>query len=326
MKAVVYREYGSPDVLHMEDVDVPQPKRGEVLIKVQASTATAGDANLRGFTRVPDKLSGWLVRLVFGLFRPRRPILGTEIAGEIVSLGKGVTDFQVGDAVFGIDSMKLGGYAEYVCRAAKGGLYKKPTEASYEQAAALPFGAGTALYFVKDLLDVQPGQKVLVVGASGCVGHYIVQLASAFGAEVTGVCSTRNVELVRSFGARHVLDYTKEDCTQPQHGTYDIIFDVVPSKSSFAEYQKVLNPNGRYAAVAGGFKEIFQSLFNRRIVSGTPKESKENMKQLYDLFDAGTIKPFIDETYPLSETKEAHRYTDSGHKRGNVVITVSEGL
>lgn len=320
MKAVIYNQYGSPDVLKLEEVRKPVPKKGEVLIKVHAATATAGDINIRGFTFVPKGMR-FLPRLVFGLFRPRRKILGTEVAGEVVAVGKGVTRFQVGDAVFGIGSLNLGAYAEYVCRPAKGGLAHIPEGFSFEEAAATPFGAGTALYFLKDLGKLQPGQTVLVNGASGGVGNYTVQLAKAFGAEVTGVCSTRNVELVREFGADHVIDYTKEDFTQ-NHGEYDLIVDTVYEGTTYERCKQALKPNGHYLSVAGGLGVMWQSLWNKQILTGTPKESLENIVLLGELLEQGKIKPFIDRRYDLKDTAEAHRYVETARKRGNVVIAM----
>lgn len=322
MKAVTYHEYGTADVLQLkQDIPTPTPKRDEVLIQVHAATVTTGDVNMRGFTFVPRGFK-YLSRLAFGLFRPRKAILGTEVAGKVVAIGQDVTRFAVGDDVFGIGSMQVGAYAEYVCRKAKGGLAHLPSGATYAEAAALPFGAGTALYFVQDVTNVQAGQHVLVNGASGGVGHYIVQIAKALGANVTGVCSQRNHELVLSLGADHVIDYHKEDFTQ-RHGMYDHIFSTVPGVTHFRACQQALTPNGRYIAVAGGLSDMWRSLWNKRIAVGTPSESPENIELLRQWFEEGKCKPFIDQTYPLAQIAEAHRYVDTGRKRGNVVILVS---
>ena len=221
MKAIVYTEYGPPDVLQLKEIAKPTPKDNEVLVKVCAATVTTGDVNIRGFTFVPPGF-GPIPRLMFGLRKPKRNILGTDLAGEIEAVGKDVRQFKKGDQVFGIDSNSLGAYAEYVCRPEKGALTIKPVNTTYEEAAAIPFGAGTALYFLRDLAKIQPGQKILINGASGGVGAYAVQLAKYYGAEVTGVCSTANMDLVKSLGADKVIDYTKEDF-RTNGQTYDII-------------------------------------------------------------------------------------------------------
>ncbi len=230
MKAIVYTEYGPADVLHLQEVEKPTPSDKDVLIKVHATSVTAGDCNARGFTFIPPGY-GLLSRLAFGFRKPRQPVLGVELSGEIVDVGKDVKQLKVGDQVFGT-SIKFGAYAEYICMAEDTNLILKPTNLTYAEAASIPFGATAALYFLRDRAKLQPGQKVLIIGASGCTGVYAVQLAKYYGAEVTGICSTRNLEMVRSLGADHVIDYTHEDFTR--NGlTYDVIFDMVPGKSSF---------------------------------------------------------------------------------------------
>jgi NADPH:quinone reductase-like Zn-dependent oxidoreductase len=321
MKALVYTEYGGPDVLHMQTVDVPSPEADEVLIKVHAASVTTGDVNIRGFTFVPDGMK-MMPRLVFGLRRPKRSILGTEVAGEVVAVGADVTRFKVGDAVFGIGSSRLGAYAEYVNRKADSALAHIPAGMSYAEAAAIPFGAGTAVYFLKDRVTVQPGQHVLVNGASGGVGCYAVQIAKALGAEVTGVCSTRNADLVRESGADHVIDYTRKDFTQ-NRAAYDFIVDTVLGALTFAGCKDALKPGGRYLAIAAGLGEMIRSIWNKRIVTGSPKEDAAGMNALVEMLEAGQIKPVIDRCYPLEETAEAHRYVESRRKRGSVVITVA---
>ncbi len=326
MKAIVFTEYGSPDVLQLQEVDKPTPKEDEVLIKVHATTVTTGDVNIRGFVFVPPGLK-LLARLMFGLNKPQKHILGTEVAGEIEAVGKQVTEFKSGDQVFGIESSYLGAYADYVCRPAKGALSLKPANLSYEEAAALSFGAGTALHFLKNLAKIQSGQKILINGASGCVGSYAVQIAKHYGAEVTGVCSTRNVELVKSLGAYHVIDYTKEDFTRNGE-TYDIILDTV-GKTTFARCKGSLKPQGLYLASAGGVREMLQSVWtalrgDKKVIFGTPTESKQELNALLQLVESGQIRPVIDRCYPLEQIAEAHRYVDKGHKRGNVVITVAQ--
>ena len=328
MKAMVYHTYGSPDVLKLEEIQKPIPKDNEVLIKVHAATVTAGDVNARGFTFVPPGF-GPLPRLMLGLRKPKRTILGTELAGEIEAVGKDVQRFKTGDQVFGIGSEIFGAYAEYTCRPETGALALKPANMTYDEAAAIPCGAGTALYFLRDVAKIQRGQKVLINGASGGVGTYAVQIARYYGAEVTGVCSTTNVELVKSLGADKVIDYTKEDFTQSGE-TYDIILDTVVGKTSFSRCKGSLKQNGLYLAVAGGLQEAVQMLWTfiiggKKVIFGTPTERKEDIIYLKELAEAGKIKPVIDRCYPLDQIVEAHRYVEKGHKKGNVVITVNSG-
>ena len=320
MKAMVYREYGPPSVLHLEDIPMPNPKADEVLIKVRATTVTTGDVNLRGFKFVPRGLK-FVARLVFGIIKPNKTILGTEVAGDVIAVGSKVTRFKAGDAVFGIGSSQLGAYAEYVCRKAEGSLALKPKHFSYEEAAAIPFGAGTALYFLKQLGKVQAGQRVLINGASGGVGNYAVQIAAALGAEVTGVCSSRNVEFVKSLGAQKIIDYSKEDFSQ-QTAAYDLILDTVVGKMTYEQCKNALKATGTYLAVAGGLPEMLQSIWNKKIIAGTPSESKAMMEALLELVEAGKIKAVIDRCYPLEELAEAHSYVETARKRGNIVITL----
>jgi NADPH:quinone reductase-like Zn-dependent oxidoreductase len=327
MKAIVYTEYGSPDVLQLKEVEKPTPKDDEVLIKVHAATVTAGDVNVRGFTFVPPGF-GPLPRLMLGLRKPKRTILGTELAGEIEAVGKEVTLFKKGDQVYGIGSKSFGAYAEYVCRPEKGALAIKPTNLTYEEAAAVPFGAGTALYFLRDIAKLQRGQKILINGASGGVGTYAVQLAKYFGAEITGVCSTANLALVKSLGADQAVDYTKEDFTK-RGEAYDVILDTVVGKTSFSRCKGSLKQKGLYLAVAGGLHEMAQMLWTsiaggKKVIFGSPIERKEELIFLKELIEAGKIKAVIDRRYPLEQTAEAHRYVDKGHKKGNVVITLEK--
>jgi NADPH2:quinone reductase len=325
MKAIVYTEYGPADVLHLQEVEKPVPQDHEVLVKVHATSVTAGDCNARGFVFVPPGF-GFLARLMFGPRKPRQPILGAEFSGEIVEVGKDVRLFKKGDQVFGI-SEKYGAYAEYTCITENACMILKPANLTYEEAASVPFGANTALYFLRDLAKLQRGQKVLIIGASGCTGVYAVQLAKYFGAEVTGVCSTRNLEMVRSLGADYVIDYTKEDFTQNGQ-VYDVIFDMVPGKSSFARYKSSLKPNGLYLAGAGGVEAIAQMAWTaltggKKVMAGMAPDRREALVFLKELLEAGKLKPVIDRRYPLEGAAEAHRYADTGHKKGSVVITIT---
>jgi NADPH:quinone reductase-like Zn-dependent oxidoreductase len=297
-----------------------------VLIQVHATSVTTGDCNARGFTFVPPGF-GFIARLAFGLRKPRQPVLGVELSGEIVDVGKDVRLFKQGDQVFGI-SQKYGAYAEYICLAEDAGLVLKPANLTYAEAASIPFGANTALYFLRDMAKLQPGQKILIIGASGCTGAYAVQIAKYYGAEVTGVCSTRNLEMVRTLGADHVIDYTQEDFTQNGQ-TYNVILDMVPGKSSFASDQSSLKPNGLYLAGAGGLESFAQMAWTmmtggKKVLAGVAPGRVEDLVFLKELLEAGKLKPVIDRCYPLEQTAEAHRYADTGHKRGSVVITIHE--
>jgi NADPH:quinone reductase-like Zn-dependent oxidoreductase len=326
MKAIVYHEYGPADVLKLAEVAKPTPKDNEVLIKVHAATVTAGDVNARGFTFVPPGF-GLISRLAFGYRHPRKAILGVEVAGEIEAIGKDVTLFKQGDQVFGSTGTQLGAYAEYVCLPEDAALVHKPAHTTFEEAASVPFGATTALYFLRDIAKLHAGQKVLVIGASGGVGVFAVQLAKYYGAEVTGVCSTANLELVKSLGADKVIDYTTEDFTRNGE-TYDVIFDIVPGRASFAHDKVALKPNGLYLAGAGGLKEFAQMAWagltgGKKVVAGMAPDRKKDLVFLTPLLEAGKIRAVIDRRYPFEQTAAAHRYVDTGRKKGSVVITIA---
>ena len=308
MKAAIYEKYGAPEVLHLKEIEKPIPKDNEVLVKIHATTVTAGDIRMRGF-KVPAHF--WLpARFALGLTGPKRKTLGMEISGIIEAVGKSVTKFKAGDEVFAETDFG-GGYAEYIClpemteiKSEKSviRLEKKPVNLTFEEAAAVPVGGITALIFMRKA-NIQKGQKILIYGASGSVGTYAVQLAKNYGAEVTGVCSTNNMELVKSLGADKVIDYTKEDFTKNSQ-TYDVIFDAV-GKISRSLVKGSLEKKGV-------FLSTWQSL----------KVEAGDLAVLKELVEAGKLKPVIDRRYSLDQIVEAHRYVDRGHKKGNVVITI----
>lgn len=302
MRAAVYTRYGPPDVLHLKDVEKPAPKEHEVLVRVCATTVTAGDVRMRAF-QVPR--GEWLfARLYLGITGPRRRVLGMELAGEIESVGKGVTLFREGDQVFASTfGAGFGGYAEYKCLPEHGPLAIKPANMTYEEAAAVPVGGATALRFLRRA-GVRNGQRVLIYGASGSVGSFAVQVAKSMGAEVTGVCSTANLEWVRALGADKVIDYTTQDVTH-RGETYDVVFDAVGK----------LSPSRARGALAG--KGVFLSALGS---SGT--EKAEDLVYLRGLIEAGSMRSVIDRRYPLEQIVEAHRYVEAGHKKGNVAISV----
>ncbi len=319
MKAVVYTRYGSPDVLQIREIAKPVPKDNEVLIRIYATTVTSGDCRMR-------KADPFAVRFINGLTKPQKiTILGNEFAGEIEEVGKNVKLFSKGDQVFGQAGMSLGTNAEYLCLREDASFVLKPKNLSFEEAACIPFGGNTAIHFLRKG-DIRSSQKVLIYGASGSLGTAAIQLAKSFGAEVTGVCSTSNVELVKSLGADKVFDYTKEDFTKSSQ-TYDIIFDTI-GKSPFSGCVKALKQKGIYLrAVHMSIPPIVRGLWvsmtsSKKVIGGVASELKENLLFLKDLIESGKLKPVIDRRYPFEQTAEAHRYVDKGHKRGNVAITV----
>ncbi len=311
MKAVEYTKYGPPEVLHFVNIPRPEPRDKEVLVKIRATTVTIGDCRMRSFT-VPREL--WLPsRLYLGVFGPRRRILGMELAGDVENIGRNVTRFKPGDAVFASTIYEnFGGYAEYKCFPENGTLALKPANLDYGEAAASIGGGVTALGCLWHA-GLKPGKTILIYGASGAVGTNAVQLAhNLYGADVTAVCSTANLELVRSLGADKVIDYTREDFSR-QSARYDVVFDAV-SRFPEAQARKALKQGGVYLNV------------HRDAHTPRGMSRQQELSRLKELLEAGTLKPVIDRVYPLEQIVEAHRYVDQGHKRGNVVIMVGEGV
>jgi NADPH:quinone reductase-like Zn-dependent oxidoreductase len=306
MKAVICTRYGPPEVLKIGEIKKPVPKDNELLVRVFATSVTASDCIIRGF-KLP--VSMWFpARLALGLSKPRQPVLGLVLSGEVEKAGNEVKQFQKGDHVFAHTFMRFGTYAEYVCIPETSTIAHIPYNTTFEEAAAIPFGGTLALYYLKKA-NIQTGQKVLIYGASGAIGTSAIQLARYFGAEVSGVCSTTNLELVKSLGANTVIDYTKEDFTVNGQ-QYDLIFDAVgKKKSSHLQYKKALNSNG-----------IFISVDDEN--PGERAVCKDNLLVLKELTENETIKPVIDKIYSLDQIVEAHRYVDKGHKKGNVIVTV----
>ncbi|GAB1782461.1 NAD(P)-dependent alcohol dehydrogenase [Priestia aryabhattai] len=304
MKAMVCTKYGKPDVLQLQEVEKPIPKENEILIKIYATTVTSGDCRVRSFN---SPLLLWLpLRIVLGLRKPRKSILGVELAGEVEDVGKNVTRFKKGDQLFAMTGMKFGGYAEYICLPEKGTIAVKPENVTYEEAASISFGGTTALHFFRKG-TIQTGQKVLIYGASGAVGTAAVQLANYYGAEVTGVCSAKNSELVKSLGADLVIDYQNENFTEKQE-RYDLIFDAV-GKITKNQCKEALALNGRFVSVEG---------------QGIAKVQTKDLLLLKKLMEEGQIQSVIDRCYSLEQVPEAHEYVETGHKIGSVVVTLKK--
>lgn len=324
MKAILHTKYGPPDELALKEVEKPVPRENEVLIKIHATTVTSSDCNARNFTFVP-KLFLLFARMLFGFKKPKINILGMDLAGEIEMVGKDVKRFKKGDRVFGTPEPAFGAHAEYICIPEDGVLVIKPGNMTWEEAASVPLAGNTALYFIRDLGKIRTEQKILINGASGGIGTFAVQLAKYYGAEVTGVCSTANLEMVKSLGANKVIDYTKEDFAKSSE-TYDVIFDVV-GKTSFSRCKSLLKQNGVYLVNLIELPELVQILWTSMIGSKKAKGGMavarvDNMVFLKELIEAGKLKPVIDRCYPLEQTAEAFRYVEQGHKKGNVAITV----
>jgi len=310
VRAAVYRKYGPPEVLRVTEIGKPIPKDNQILVRVFATTVTSGDVRLR-------KADPFIVRLFFGLLGPRKHVLGSDLAGEVEVVGKEVRRFKVGDQVFGL-GVKT--YAEYACLKEDGPRAIKPVNVSFEEAAAIPWGAGCSLYFLRRG-GIRAGQRVLIYGASGSLGTAAVQLAKHFGAEVTGVCSTANLDLVKSLGADKVIDYTKEDFTTS--GPYDLIYHTV-GKISFSRSVKSLRKRGVYVSallLAPSLRRLRAG--GRKVIGGIAKVKAEDMTFLKELVEAGKLRPVIDQRFPLEQIAEAHRYVERGHKKGNVVITLT---
>lgn len=322
MRAAMCRAYGPPDVVRIEEVERPEPKSGQVLIRIRATTVSSGDWRVRSQT-VPRGF-GLMMRAVFGFTRPRNPVLGCELAGEIAAVGKDVTGFKPGDAVIGYPSFPNGCHAEYRTMQATDRIVRKPDCLSFEEAAALCFGGATALDFLRDRAALKAGEHLLVIGASGALGSAAVQLAKNFGALVTGICSAANTGLVRSLGADRVFDYTKQDY-RDRGETYDVIFDAA-GQASFKTHEHLLNPDGRLLLLAAGLPDMFSAIgrkrHGKRVFAGPAREKPEHLKTLCALAEAGAYRPVIDQVFPFARIAEAHARVESGRKRGSVVVTI----
>lgn len=317
MKAVICTKYGSPEVLQIRDIEKPSPGKNEILVKIHATSVTSGDARIR-------RADPFIIRLIFGFKKPRRSVLGIVVAGEVETLGKEVSQFKLGDQVFGTTGMAFGTYAEYVCVAEDGVLALKPNNITFEEAAAIPFGATASLHFLRKA-KIKKGHKVLIYGASGALGTAAIQIAKYYGAEVTAVCSTLNLEMVLKLGADKVIDYTKKDFTKNGE-RYDIIYDTV-GKSSYSASLKSLNKNGTMLLANAGLSSTIKGLLTsllggKNVIAGIIKETAADMNFIKELIDSGHLKAVIDKSLPLEQISHAHTLVDGGHKKGNVVITI----
>jgi NADPH:quinone reductase-like Zn-dependent oxidoreductase len=324
MRAAYYEKYGSADVVSVREIKRPEPADNEVLVQVYASSVTTADWRFRA-SAFPAY--AWLIgRMMAGLFKPRQNVLGSEFSGRVVARGKDVTRFKLGDEVFGL-SMAFGAHAEYLAVSDDAAIVRKPANAGYDEAAGVPFGAMSALVFLRDFAKVRKGEKVLIVGASGGVGVHAVQLAKHFGAEVTAVASTGKLELVRSLGADHVIDYRKDDFTRSGQ-SWDVILDPV-GRTSFRKARRVLRPGGRHVFLEFGSTEILQSLVtsmigNRKVVIGISGDKREDLEQIAALMASGRLRGVIDGHYPLERIADAHARVETRHKTGSVIVTVGE--
>lgn len=331
MKAIVYTEYGEPDVLHLQEVEKPSPESNEVLVRVHAVSANYGDIIARNFKNLPagefNMLSLFRVfaRIGFGFSRPKRTILGNTFAGEVEMVGSDVKQFKGGDQVFGYTGENMGAYAEYLSFPVDGIIAPKPSHMTYEEASAVPYGSTMALCLLRKV-NIQKGQRVIVIGASGAIGSAAVQLASHyFGAEVTGVCSTQGMEYVKSLGAVRVIDYKNEDFTKNGE-SYDLIIDIL-GKGSFSKYKASLRPNGIYMPVSFKSSKLLQMIRTsvtggKRVICALATPKQEDLRFIREFFEDRRLKPVIDQTFPLEKAAEAHRYVEAGNKKGSVVLTV----
>ena len=333
MKAIVNTEYGPPEVLKLEEVEKQQPKDKEILIRVHATTVTFGEIAARNFPKImsPRKFTMplilWLpTRIMFGIRKPKNKILGAEFSGEIEAVGKESKQFKVGDQVFGYRGPSFGANAEYLCMPEDGIVSIKPINMTYEEAAGVPYGAITALTLLRKV-DIKPGQKILINGASGSIGSYAVQFVKHYGAEVTGVCRTSKLEYVKSLGADHVIDYTQEDFTKNGE-TYSVIFDIL-RKTSFSKCKKSLTNDGIHLLASFKFREIFQMIRtkivgSKKVICALSFEDQKDLVYIKELIEDGKINSIIDKIYPLEQIVEAHQYVENGHKKGTVVITFDQ--
>jgi len=318
MKAAVLNKYGPPEVLHIEDINKPVPKADEVLVKVIAAGVNSGDSRIRG-ARFPEGF-GFIARLAFGIFRPRTKILGNTFSGTIEEIGSEVKNLKVGDLVFGMTGMKMSAYAEYLTVKENKVSYK-PANISNEAAAALSFGASTALFFLADKAQIKKDQTILINGASGSVGSFAVQIAKFYEANVTAVCGTDNVQFVKSLGAEFVIDYKEEDIFRSEQ-KYDLVMDTV-GNISIDKALKLLNENGKFLMLVGGLKDLIKALLARgskKIIAGSATEKKEDLEFLMSLVSSGKIKVIVDKVFNLNDIVQAHKLVDSGRKRGNIVV------
>lgn len=322
MKAAIYHAYGPPEVVRVAEVRKPSPGRGEILVRICASTVSAADWRARSL--IVPRGFGPFIRLAFGIFGPRQPILGSELSGIVESVGAGVTRFKPGDEVVAFLGAKFGCHAEYRVVPASANIIIKPANLNFEEAAAMSFGGMTALYYLRTLGKIAPGESVLVIGASGAVGSAAVQLATHCGTTVTGICSGTNADMVRALGAQHIIDYTREDLFA--HGrAYDIVFDAV-GEMSFSRGKHLLKPRGRMMLLASDLIQMLSMLGTRpegkRVIAGPAKERLADLAYLKDLAEAGKYRPVIGHTFPLDGIVEAHRLVDTGHKKGNIAVRI----